>query len=235
MRAMKNGTISNTAVTVKALHLRYRLDMVKSKKEATIMTMTFGKKLQDSRKRAGLSQEQLAEKLSVSRSAVAKWENDKGMPDIDNLKAMAQLLDVSIDYMLDDGSTLEFEVMREPIDISLFEKSKKRKFRYDTVILSKFPDADSIIPLWREKKCSKWEIAIEWLVSPVFGLFDFMDKVDNHSYYYLVEQKDRQYLVNVSKEFVTSSKLVRRISEKNFIIGKHKFKRLDSQELVEKT
>ena len=49
--------------------------------------MTFGEKLKNARKEAGLSQEQLAEKLSVSRSAVAKWESDKGMPDIDNLKA----------------------------------------------------------------------------------------------------------------------------------------------------
>ena len=196
--------------------------------------MTFGEKLQDARKRAGLSQEQLAEKLSVSRSAVAKWENNNGMPDIDNLKAIAQLLDVSIDYLLANGSTLEFEVMREPIDINSFEKSKKRKSRYDTVVLSKFPDADSIIPLWREKKLNKWETAVEWILSPVFGLFDFMDKIDNHSYYYLVEQKGQQYLVNVSKEFVTSSKLARRINEKNFIIGKHKFKRLDPQELVEK-
>lgn len=197
--------------------------------------MTFGEKLQDSRKRAGLSQEQLAEKLSVSRSAVAKWENDNGMPDIDNLKAMAQLFDVSIDYLLDDGDTLEFEVMREPIDINSFEKSKKRKFRYDTAVLSKFPDADSIIPLFRIKKLSKWELAFEWILSPAFGLFDFMDKVHDGAYYYLVEQKGQQYLVNVSKEFVTSSKLARRVDEKKFIIGKYKFKRLDPQELVEKT
>ena len=44
--------------------------------------MTFGEKLKCARKEAGLSQEQLAEKLSVSRSAVAKWESDKGMPDV---------------------------------------------------------------------------------------------------------------------------------------------------------
>ncbi|HHT24641.1 MAG TPA: helix-turn-helix transcriptional regulator [Clostridiaceae bacterium] len=196
--------------------------------------MTFGEKLQDARKRAGLSQEQLAEKLSVSRSAVAKWENNNGMPDIDNLKAIAQLLDVSIDYLLANGSTLEFEVMREPIDINSFEKSKKRKSRYDTVVLSKFPDADSIIPLWREKKLSKCELAFEWILSPVFGVFDFIDQVDNFGCYYLIEKKGQQYLVNVSKEFVTSSMLARRINEKKFTIGKYRFKRLDPQELVEK-
>lgn len=197
--------------------------------------MTLGEKLKESRKRAGLSQEQLAKKLSVSRSAVAKWENDNGMPDIENLKAIAQLLDVSIDYLLDDGSTLEFEVMHEPIDIKLFEKSGKRKSRYDTAILSKYPDAESIVPLWREKKLSKWETVFEWLLSPVFGVFDFMDKVDNYGYYYLVEYKGRQYLVNVGKEFITSSVLARRINEKTFTIGKHKFKRMDPQELIEKT
>ena len=46
--------------------------------------MTLGEKLKDARKRAGLSQEQLSEKLNVSRSAVAKWETDKGIPDVEN-------------------------------------------------------------------------------------------------------------------------------------------------------
>ena len=98
------------------------------------------------------------------------------------------------------------------------------------------PSSRTLIPLFLcgAKKLSKVETAIEWTLSPVFGLFDFVDKVDNYGYYYLVEQKDRQYLVNVSKEFVTSSRLARRINEKKFTIGKHKFKRLDPQELVEK-
>lgn len=62
--------------------------------------MTLGEKLKEARKQAGLSQEQLAEKLGISRSAVAKWETDKGIPDVDNLKALSGLLSVSIDYLL---------------------------------------------------------------------------------------------------------------------------------------
>lgn len=58
--------------------------------------MTFGEKLKEARKKAGLSQEQFAEKMNVSRSAIAKWETDKGMPDVNNLKVMSQLLNVSI-------------------------------------------------------------------------------------------------------------------------------------------
>ena len=44
--------------------------------------MTLGEKLKIARKQAGLSQEQLSEKLGVSRSAVAKWETDNGIPDV---------------------------------------------------------------------------------------------------------------------------------------------------------
>lgn len=47
--------------------------------------MTFAEKLKNIRKQAGMSQEQLAEKLSVSRQAVTKWETDAGIPDIENM------------------------------------------------------------------------------------------------------------------------------------------------------
>lgn len=76
--------------------------------------MTFGTKLKQARQKAKLSQEQLAEKLSVSRSAVAKWETDKGMPDIDNLKAISQLLDISIDYLLAEDEQISFQTIKEP-------------------------------------------------------------------------------------------------------------------------
>ena len=47
--------------------------------------MTLGAKIKEARRKCGLSQEQLAEKMSVSRSAIAKWETDKGLPDVGNL------------------------------------------------------------------------------------------------------------------------------------------------------
>ena len=59
--------------------------------------MTFGEKLKEARKEAGLSQEQLAQKLSVSRSAVAKWASDKGMPDVNNLKAN-KIMRIYVDF-----------------------------------------------------------------------------------------------------------------------------------------
>ena len=79
--------------------------------------MSLGEKLKSARKNAGLTQEQLAEKLLVSRQAITKWEADKGMPDIENLKQLSKLLNISIDYLLDSGERIDLSVMREPINL----------------------------------------------------------------------------------------------------------------------
>lgn len=65
--------------------------------------MTVGQKIQKMRADAGLSQTQLAEALTVSRSAVAKWENDNGMPDVDNLKLLADYFHIDVDRLLDQS------------------------------------------------------------------------------------------------------------------------------------
>ena len=62
--------------------------------------MTLAEKLKFLRKQAGMSQEQLAEKLGVSRHAVTKWETDAGIPDIENVIAISALFDISIDELL---------------------------------------------------------------------------------------------------------------------------------------
>ncbi len=62
--------------------------------------MTFAEKLKSIRKQAGMSQEQLAERLGVSRQAVTKWETDAGIPDIENIMAISALFDISIDELL---------------------------------------------------------------------------------------------------------------------------------------
>lgn len=62
--------------------------------------MTFGAKLKSLRKTAGFSQEKLAEKLGVSRQAITKWENDAGIPDIENIMALSALFSISMDELL---------------------------------------------------------------------------------------------------------------------------------------
>ena len=68
--------------------------------------MEFNEKLQELRKRKGLTQEQLAESLYVSRTAVSKWESGRGYPNIDSLKRVAEFFSVSIDDLLSDDNPL---------------------------------------------------------------------------------------------------------------------------------
>lgn len=66
--------------------------------------MTLGEKLQTLRQQKGLSQEQLAERLEVSRQSVSKWESGQSRPDMDKLVVLAELFGVSTDYLLkEDG------------------------------------------------------------------------------------------------------------------------------------
>lgn len=62
--------------------------------------MEFNVKLQQLRKQNNYTQEQLAELLYVSRTAVSKWESGRGYPNIDSLKAISKLFSVSIDELL---------------------------------------------------------------------------------------------------------------------------------------
>jgi len=62
--------------------------------------MNFSEKLRDLRKQFKFSQEQLADKIGVSRQAITKWETNAGLPDLENLMAIAALFSISIDNLL---------------------------------------------------------------------------------------------------------------------------------------
>ncbi len=64
--------------------------------------MTLGQKIQDCRRRAGLSQEALADKVGVSRQAISKWELSEAEPELKNLQLLAKIFDVSTDYLLSE-------------------------------------------------------------------------------------------------------------------------------------
>lgn len=68
--------------------------------------MEFNEKLQALRKQRGLTQEQLAAALYVSRTAISKWESGRGYPGIDTLKALAAYFSVTIDELLSGGELL---------------------------------------------------------------------------------------------------------------------------------
>lgn len=186
--------------------------------------MTFGEKLKEARQKAGLSQEQISEKLHVSRSAVAKWETGKGMPDIENLKAAAQLLNVSIDYLLDEGTGFSIQSVKERIDLNDYEKVGRCRSKQDAAVLAKFPKAVQIYPFIRKKKLTGLEKVLEWTVMPAFGLFEAAEQMSSkNTAFYLVVTDTAQLFVTVTEEFIEYSELTKRIEGKRFEIGEYAF------------
>lgn len=79
--------------------------------------MIFSEKLQLLRKNKGLTQEQLAQTLSVSRQAVAKWESGQVYPDISNLIQISNLFHVTVDYLVKDQECMVSYVCEQEQDL----------------------------------------------------------------------------------------------------------------------
>ncbi len=78
--------------------------------------MKFNENLKYLRKQAGLTQEQLAEKLDVSRQAITKWESGQSLPDIENLKEISYIFSVSIDSLVSEIDCKSTTKIKKKID-----------------------------------------------------------------------------------------------------------------------
>ena len=78
--------------------------------------MSLGEKIKKLRKENNLSQEQLAEKLNVSRQAISKWEANKAYPDIENLILLRKIFDVTLDDLIIDENNIRCEYINKSID-----------------------------------------------------------------------------------------------------------------------
>lgn len=159
--------------------------------------MTLGERIQSLRKQAGLTQEQLADKLYVSRQAITKWESDGGTPDVNNLKAIATLFNVSVDELLDENSKTQFSIIKEVIDLSQYEKEYALQTIYNVIIKDKFPNA-TITQLFRQKQLSLKENVLDFVVGS--GILNTADRLSNNTADYLVEKDGRKYLVTFLKD-----------------------------------
>ncbi len=81
--------------------------------------MTFGEKLKKLRTEAELTQDELAENLFVSRTAISKWESGRGYPNIESLKGIAKFFSVTVDELLSSGEVL-----------TIAEEDNKRKEKH---------------------------------------------------------------------------------------------------------
>ncbi|MBH0166899.1 helix-turn-helix transcriptional regulator [Fictibacillus sp. 7GRE50] len=93
--------------------------------------MVFGEKLKSVRKARGWSQEELAEKLFVSRQSVSKWENGQNYPSIEVIIKLSDLFEVTIDELLRTDEELKEKVIKDSKQLA----HPKLKFLFDVVFL----------------------------------------------------------------------------------------------------
>ena len=73
--------------------------------------MKFSEKIKEIRKMQNLTQEQFAEKIFISRNAVAKWESDRGYPDIQNLITISEVFEISLDDLIKNDKKLKTKII----------------------------------------------------------------------------------------------------------------------------
>ena len=155
--------------------------------------MTLGEKMKKARNSCGLSQQQLADKLAVSRSAVAKWETDKGLPDVGNLKTLARLLNVSVDHLLDESEATDKTAIRETYSLAAYGRGCK-KVKKDRFIRERFPDA-KIYPLLAQRDMTGLQACTPQLPECGKGV-ETPHQTDKA--FYLIEKEKQKLLATVT-------------------------------------
>lgn len=201
--------------------------------------ISLGEKIKKARLEAGLTQEELSELLMVSRAAVAKWETNRGLPDIENLKFIASALSVSVDYLLDENNSVDFSITKKPINLnkygfdgrlSGFKKSKVK----EQIVLDEYPDSEinmlTVVKTYNSSSEKMVDNFVGWFSTffgglPLFGIYDFSKAVSTlgADQYYLVDKKDKQYFVLITDEYIISRIMGVAFNSKKFRIGDKEF------------
>lgn len=176
--------------------------------------MTLGEKIREARRKCGLSQEQLADKMSVSRSAIAKWETDKGLPDVGNLKLLARLINTSLDRLLDDAEEVDESVIREKYNLIAYGPGCK-KVKKDRVVRERFPNAKIYTLLARQELTELKRFSDN--VTDCHTTVDELIKDVNKSFY-LIEIDGRQLFVTLTDSFIETRPLEQPLEANSFSI-----------------
>jgi transcriptional regulator with XRE-family HTH domain len=114
--------------------------------------MNISDRIQTLRKAKGMSQEQLADAVGVSRQAVSKWESEQASPDLDKVVIMSELFDVTTDYILKGIEPVEVQdhkTMADVIDQKILTENNGQKaktvFKYALIGLGVIFAIDFIV------------------------------------------------------------------------------------------
>lgn len=181
--------------------------------------MTLGQKLKEIRKKFGLSQESLAEIMSVSRQAITKWESDEGIPDVSNLQELSKVFNLTVDYLLDNDNSLPALSMKKELDKDKYEMNGNG---YKQILKDYYTEPWEIYSLRRSKKHSK----LAWIISDFIvgaGPMEALDQLDDMSPYFLVKKDGLKLLINIHDYILEVIELPENTNDKKFVYGKNKF------------
>ena len=109
--------------------------------------MRISEKMQQLRKSNGLSQEQLADKLDVSRQAISKWESGASLPDVEKIVLISELFKVSTDYLMKDENVSESneitqQCVQVPRKIYIVDINKRKLSAFDEFVIEMLGKSD---------------------------------------------------------------------------------------------
>jgi len=131
--------------------------------------MKLGEQIKKYRNELSLSQDDLAEKIFVSRQSISNWENDRTYPDIKSLVLLSEVFHVSLDKLIKG----DIEMMKKEINVQ-----ELKKFEKDSAILTFFMIAILITPIPLAKFFGWWGMVV-YLVIFAVGMY-FAIRVEKH-------------------------------------------------------
>jgi len=98
--------------------------------------MNLGEKIHQLRKRLGISQEELASQITVSRQAISKWELGESIPDTENIVQLSKIFGVSTDYLLNDEYESDLDIPAVKVSNKRLEAKYISKSIYALIVLA---------------------------------------------------------------------------------------------------
>ena len=158
--------------------------------------MELGKQIKKHRQEVQLSQEELAERVYVSRQTISNWENDKSYPDVNSLVLLSETFQISLDNLIKG----DIEVMKDVIQKEEIEKMNRYGKIYTIMLIA---TAVSAVPLFM--LLGVWALipwGIIWGISMYFAIMLEKIKKDNdvQTYKEIVAFSDGQLLDDIQKQ-----------------------------------
>lgn len=158
--------------------------------------MELGKQIKKHRQEVQLSQEELAERVYVSRQTISNWENDKSYPDVNSLVLLSETFQISLDNLIKG----DIEVMKDVIQKEEIEKMNRYGKIYTIMLIA---TAVSAVPLFM--LLGVWALipwGIIWGISMYFAFMLEKIKKDNdvQTYKEIVAFSDGQLLDDIQKQ-----------------------------------